>query len=361
MIRLILKCSGANWHLYSRCGRKDQNLIAIMSMMIPISSFFVGYAFYTFIYFFTESNLISMCIGVILFLFAFWHDQSLLSNNNLKMVSARIMASLLISAAILIPYNTTKNEVGIREKMQQTYIDKNFQIRSEMNEKIEAIEKKGEELNENIEEASKNRHNDSQPWYEARRSLNAFNANKQARISEIKEAYKGRIHEPEITKMDVLGFYVSNIFNPESKSELAITFIFMVFLLFVEASPAVLRFALEDGEYMSDYNHYFNMKRTIRHSIREDERKLISTGDQNLIDQVMMIEIKKEKEKQIENGFSEPQKLIEIAKLAEVIKKEKSNSSEVQNDIKPTSSTNINSSNRNNDDDEFEASIPVFV
>ena len=350
-MKKLRQLAGIKEAIYESCEIKDQKLINMLALMIPISAIIAGYAFYTFIYFFTELNIISAPIGFTIFLLILWHDQSLMSTNSLNQIIGRIVASILMGSFILMPFKTEQNMTSIKERIEHLHSEKNAEVFIKMNSKIEEIEKTGERLNAEMVKTAKSRSSDAQPFYDARRALNAFNESKQERIDAIKRTYEPMIEEHEVTKMDALGFYAVNMFSKEAPSELVINLAILVCLLFIEASPAIIRMTIEDGEYFESYNHYQGMRRTIRDSIRATERS-IAKDDENALEKIIEIQIKKEKEKLINDQFSEPQRLIELDRVSKMLKDKQIKPDEQPPDDTPPAD--------NASDDSEDDEIPTF-
>lgn len=314
--------------IYQNCSITDQKYINMLALLIPVSAILAGGAFYYFVIFFSESKLLSFVVGAIIFFLAFWQGQSLLNSERQGQIYGRIAASLLIALFITIPFKTSVMYDSIVEKMKQESGAQNSEVLFQLNSAIEEIENEGTKLNQEMVEASQNRYNDSQPFFDARRALNDFNKTKQQRINDIRDAYKGKVVEPEITKFDVIGYYAKSMFSTENPSELFINLALIVFLLFIEASPAILRLALEQGSYIDERDHYFSLKKMAHEAVRVLEKKIMGNNkdiEKNIVNDVFQMEIIKEKKKQIDNGFDDPKKLIQLAQMAKMMSEEKFN------------------------------------
>lgn len=308
--------------IYQNCSITDQKYINMLALTIPVSAILAGGAFYYFVLFFSESKLLSSIVGIICFFLAYWQGQSLLNSESEGQVYGRIVASLLIALFITIPYKTTQMHDSIVEKIRQGVEGQNSDVLLQMNASIETIEEEGGRLNQEMVEASRNRNFDPQPFYDARRALNDFNKTKQKRIDDIRTAYNGKIATAEITKFDVIGYYVKVMFSMENPSELFVNLALFVFLLFIEALPAFIRLALTKGSYIEERDHYFSLKRMVKESIRVLEKKIMH-NDKDIVQDVVQMEIVKEKYKQVDNGFDDPEKLIHLAQMANTVGNEK--------------------------------------
>ncbi len=304
--------------IFDKSSTRDKKFINMLAIMIPISALIAGGAFGSFVYFFSELSILSIGIGLFAFLVILWHDQSLLSTDNTAQIYARIAASLLIALFITIPFKATQMESAIKEKLIVEANGANSDVYLEMNAKIEEIEKKGEELNDMMIKTAENRDTDQQAWYEARRALKAFNLSKTERIKAIKKAYEGKVNVPEISKYDIMGYYAKNMFSTDRLGELFTNLALIVFLLFVEASPAIVRLGLQHGEYIEERDHHYALKKTVRNQIKELEKQV--TQDRSDIAHLMFkLEVIKEKAIQIDNHFDDPKKLIELAQMLQLV------------------------------------------
>jgi hypothetical protein len=310
--------------IYQNCSITDQKYINMLALLIPVSAIMAGGAFYYFVLFFSESELLSVVVGAICFFLAFWQGQSLLNSESQGQIYGRVAASLLIALFITIPFKTTQMYDSIVEKIRQEVEGQNSDVLLQMNATIEGIEQEGVRLNEEMMEASRNRQIDPQPFYDTRRALNDFNKTKQKRIDSVREAHNGKIAKAEITKFDVIGYYAKSMFSTENPSELFINLALIVFLLFIEASPAIIRLALDNGSYMEERDHYFTLKKIVKDNVRGLEKKIMH-NDKDIVNDVFKMEIVKEKSKQVDTGFNDPKKLVQLAQMSNMMGNERTN------------------------------------
>lgn len=308
--------------IYQNCSITDQKYINMLALLIPFSAILVGVAFYSFVFFFSKSKLLSYVVGAICFFLAYWQGQSLLNSESQGQIYGRIVASFLIALLITIPFKASYMYDSIVEKIRQEAEAQNADVLLELNSAIEAIEQEGLRLNQEMVESSRNRQVDPQPFYDARRALSDFNKTKQKRIDDIRAAYKGKVVTAEITKFDVMGYYAKGMFSTDNPSELIVNLALIAFLLLIEASPAFLRLALEKGSYIEERDHYFSLKKVVKNKVRTLENKIM-LNDKDIANDVVQMEIIKEKGKQVDNGFDNPQQLALLAQLANRVSAEK--------------------------------------
>lgn len=326
--------AGINEKLFQESNLKDKKLMNMLSLMIPISAIIAGLAFYTFVKFFTESFVLATFVGTIIFLVFLWHDQSLMSTDKLGQIYGRILGSLAIACFITIPFKANQMHDVITEKIIHETELENADVRKVMLDKIEAIEEEGQKINEKMTEASRNRQYDSQVFYDTRREQQAFNETKAQRIEDIKNTYEAMMKKPEVSKFDILGHYANNMFSKDSPSELFINLAIIVFLIFLEASPAIVRLTVEGGEYMKKRDHIDALRKMINEKIRVLETKMIQE-DKNIPEIAFQIAILKEKLRLLENHFENLHEIIQLVNTVEMIKQEKTPESSKNGQHKP--------------------------
>lgn len=208
----------------------------------------------------------------------------------------------------------TQNQESIKNEIVAETRQFNAEKTIELSEKKEGILDQETEINERLEELSKNRHVDRQSWFEGRRTQQAFMAAKGQRIKDLEDSYAALMIEPDTSKLRILQHHIQSTFSSDafSKSYLSLVIVFLILL--VEALPSIFRLLLEDGKYMKEYRRLNRLALEVDdQEARMDEVIVRTRGDRKKL--FMKKSLLKELKKQLLSGFNDLEASIQLNDL----------------------------------------------
>lgn len=294
-------------HIYHITEQRDKKIILAISFLVYLSAVLFGYAMAVNIYFLMKSAFISLLIGLCSFAFIVLHDQSMMASSSRVPIIVKICLSIAISVSFTLTNNASK-EYSTHEAhiIQETKIA-NSRITAKMNAELDAIDAQEMALMRRIENAAARINETKQPLYDARRTRDTFNVKKPARIQRIKDNYKDKFMEPQISDTNILILQLKKFASGGEGTSVALLLAFL--FLIIEAMPAILVVGIFGGDYMKRYLASLYVVRDLRDQ-RIAVQKDFASSESNIIRDLLYLQIIEKKSELVSNGFEDTEEML---------------------------------------------------
>lgn len=306
-LKSFLEAICVKYHIFNNTESRDRKLILAMAFMVYVSALLAGYAMYVNVYFLLRSVFIAFLIGLCTLAFLILHDQSLLGTDKKRQVYTKILISMLLAASFTLTNNADKDYEALSTELVQNANRENSYKISEMNSKIEKINQEEMAIMRRIEEAGERINETKQPLIDARRSLKAFKANKDDRVSMIRSSYKDKFVKAQISDLNILILQAKKFASGGEGTLIAMILAFLFFI--IESLPAILRLMLDSGDYMTRYLSSLFVVRDLRDQ-RIVQQRDFASADSDIISSLLHLEIIDKKSELINNGFQDTEEMI---------------------------------------------------
>lgn len=303
-------------HIYKITEARDRKLILAMAFMVYVSALLAGYAMYVNVYFLLRSTFIAFLIGVCATAFLILHDSSLLGTEKQRQVYTKIFISMLLAASFTLTNNADKDYEALSAELVRDVNRQNSYKTAEMNSKIDKINQEEMAIMRRIEDAGERINETKQPLIDARRSLKAFKENKPDRIAMIKDSYKDKFEEAQISDLNILVLQAKKFATGGEGTLIALILAFLFFI--IESLPAILRLMLDSGDYMTRYLASLFLVRDLRDQRIVQQRDFASAGS-DIISNLLHLEIIDKKSELISTGFQDTEEMIILDQRQKVL------------------------------------------
>jgi len=311
----LLKQICVKLHIFAVTDDRDKKIITALAFMVYVSALLAGYAMYVNVEFLLRSSLMAFLLGLCSTGFLILHDQSLLATEKQRQIYTKLFISLILALSFTLTNNANKDYESLSDELVQKAKISNSYITLEMNTKLEEINQEELRIMQRIEEAGQQINYTKQPLIDARRSLKKFVEMKDGRITMIKESYKDKFVEPQISDLDILVLQAKKFASGGEGTLIAFILAFLFFI--IEALPAILRLMLDD--YMIRFLSGLFVVRSLRDQ-RIVQQTDFASSDSDIISSLLHIEIIDKKSELISNGFADTEEMLILDQRQKVLK-----------------------------------------
>ncbi len=301
---------------YLDAEKRDQKIILAMAFMVYLSSLLGGYAMYVSTYFLLKHGVIAFIIGACTTGFLILHDQSLLATDRRRQIYTKILISAFLAIGFTMTNNATKEYDTLSTELIQATEKSNANITIAMNRDIEKVEEEEREIRKRIEIAGLRINETKQPLIDARRSLAAFELNKEERLQRIREAYSPKYEDAQISDLTVLAQQAKKFASGGEGTFIAVLLAFLFFI--IESLPAILRIMLDDGDYMKRFLASLNVMRALRDQ-RIKQQLNFASADSDIVRNILHMEIIDKKNEMIATNFENTEEMLILDKRQKIL------------------------------------------
>ena len=319
LLNFLLSLVSVRQNIFEVSEERDQKLLIAFSIFVYVSCALGGYSCYVSVYFLLQNFLLAFLLALFTTGFLILHDQSILATERTGQIVSKLFISLVLAAAFTLTNTATKEYDTLKSEIVAETEYYNAEVRITMNAKLDEIENEERAILVRIEEASQvyDQTRKSQRLIDSRRSLKKFEKTKQQRIDRIKDTYKSKFKEPQISDLTILSLQTKKILQGDEGALVTVLLGFIFLLL--ESLPVIIRLALRnDGDYMTRYLTTLFVNRDLRdQKIRQQKEFTSEKG--NLIKCLLTMNLLKQKRQAILSDFANHDELIILDKRMKIL------------------------------------------